>query len=215
MTEMIRPPAGQTEGLVWDAARRVAAIPGLNLERRRSRLLRTLLPHLGPAQLEHITLHCEHVARTAARLAGLMRLAAAQAERVRLIGLMHDIGKALAPDRLLGRAGPLTEDERGWLARHAAHGAGLCEVLGAPADVVESVAAHHERFDGPACPPLGARIVHVADAMVVMTTGRAYSAPRTFSAALAELRRGRGAAFDPDVVVAAHIHGASVMALAA
>ncbi len=212
---MIGPPAVETEGLVWDAARRVAAIPGLNLERRRSRLLRQLLPFLGPAQLEHITLHCEYVARTASRLAGLMRIPAAEVERTRLTGLLHDIGKAMAPDRLLARAGPLTDAERQTVSRHASQGARLCELLGAPTPIVDAVTHHHGRFDADVCPPLVARIVQVADALVVMTTGRSYSAARSFAEALAELRRGRGRAFDPDAVVAAHIHGASIMALAA
>ena len=62
---------------------------------------------------------------------------------------------------------------------------------------------------------MGARIIRVADALSVMTTGRCYSAARTYAQALVELRSGRGTEFDPDAVVAAHILGASVMALAA
>ena len=206
-------PVAETEGMVRDAARRAGAEPGLNLEQRRSRFLRRLAPHLGPVQLEHITVHCEHVARTASRLAVLMRLVPEQGERVRLVGLLHDIGKTLTPERILARAGPLSADERALLAHHAEQGATLCALMGAPAEITLAIGSHHAHPDQG--PPMASRIVRVADALVVMTTGRAYSAPRTYTAALAELRRGRGTQFDPDVVVAAHILGASVMALAA
>lgn len=204
-------PAGE----ILDIARRVGAIPDLTTEARRARFLRAVVPLLGPAQIEHITLHCEHVARTAARLAGLMRALPWEAERARLVGLLHDLGKVLIPNELLGRAGPLSEDERGRLSRHAAEGALLCECLGAPEEVVRAVALHHSRFDEAPDAPRAAHIVGVADALVVMTTGRAYSAARTYTQALAELRRQRAGQFEPGVVVAAHILGASAMALAA
>jgi len=208
---MRAPPGGLTEELVWDAARRAAPIPGL--ERRRSRLLRTLLPDLGPAQLEHIALHCEHVSRTASRIACLMRIPPIQVEQVRLAALMHDIGKALTPEPLLSRAGPLSRDEQEMLARHAMDGARLCRLLGAPEAIASAVEHHHTRHDE--SPGLPARIIAVADALVVMTTGRAYTGARPVADALAELRGGRGTLFDPNVVIAAHIHGASLMALAA
>lgn len=204
-------PAGE----ILDIARRVGAIPDLTTEARRARFLRAATPLLGPAQIEHITLHCEHVARTAARLAGLMRALPWEVERARLVGLLHDLGKALIPDEMLGRPGPLSEGERRRLSRHADEGALLCECLGAPEEVVRAVALHHCRFDEAPDAPRAAYIVGVADALVVMTTGRAYSAARTYSQALAELRRQRGGQFEPGVVVAAHILGASTMALAA
>jgi putative nucleotidyltransferase with HDIG domain len=204
-------PAGE----ILDIARRVGAIPGLTTEAKRARFLRAVAPVLGPAQIEHITLHCEHVARTAARLAGLMRALPWEVERARLVGLLHDLGKALIPDELLARSGPLNGEERARLSRHAAEGARLCECLGVPDDIARAVAMHHARFDEAPDAPRAAHIVSVADALVVMTTGRAYSVARTYSQALAELRRQRCGQFEPGVVVAAHILGASTMALAA
>jgi putative nucleotidyltransferase with HDIG domain len=198
---------------VLDAAAGIGLLPGLTLERRRARLLRAIGGLLGPAQLEHTTVHCEHVSRIGARLASLMRLPPDLVEQTRLIGLLHDIGKAMVPDELLGRAGPLRAGERSILAAHAAHGAAIARALNAPPAIVASIRAHHD--DLSPSTPVPARIVRVADALAVMTTGRPYSAARTFAEALAELRRGRGRAFDEGAVIAAHIHSASVMALAA
>ena len=72
------------------------------------------------------------------------------------------------------------------------------------------VRCSHERVDGCGYPdglrgediPLAARILHVADAFVAMTSERPYRPARDRGAALSELRRGAGTDFDPTVVAA-------------
>ena len=69
---------------------------------------------------------------------------------------------------------------------------------------------HHERFDGTGYPdrlggeeiPLGARIIHVADALDSMLTTRIYRAARPAAEALQELRRSAGTQFCPRCVTA-------------
>ena len=69
---------------------------------------------------------------------------------------------------------------------------------------------HHERFDGTGYPdqltgeeiPLGARIIHVADALDSMLTTRIYRAARPPVEALSELRRASGSQFCPRCVSA-------------
>jgi HD-GYP domain-containing protein (c-di-GMP phosphodiesterase class II) len=66
----------------------------------------------------------------------------------------------------------------------------------------------HERWDGNGYPdrlkgaaiPLPSRIVAVGDAFDAMTNRRPYSSAKTAEEALAELRRGAGAQFDPGAV---------------
>lgn len=96
--------------------------------------------------------------------------------------------------------------------RHAAIGAELCEAMGIDAAIARTVRHHHTRFDAAQPAPAAARIIAVADAMVTMTSSRPYSAARSYTDALTELRRCRGTMFDPKAVVAAHILGASSMA---
>ena len=68
----------------------------------------------------------------------------------------------------------------------------------------------HERIDGTGYPdglkgeaiPLGARIIHVADAYDSMTSKRTYRAAMTLQQALSELRAGADTQFDPDCVAA-------------
>ena len=198
------------------AARRIAEDQGILPHiQRRHRLLRQFASRLGKVQLEHIAVHCEQVARTAARLATLMRLEPDTIEHVRLAALLHDIGKLAFPEDLLAKRQGLSPRERAILSRHPRIGAAIARELGVPREVEAGVAHHHDRYDSSTVPPLPARLVCIADARTTMTSSRAYSTARTFADALAELRRGRGALFDPDGVVAAHLLGAGAMALAA
>ena len=67
---------------------------------------------------------------------------------------------------------------------------------------------HHERYDGSGYPdgligeeiPLGARIIHVADALDSMLTSRIYRPAMTEDEAFAELRDGEGTQFCPRCV---------------
>jgi len=73
---------------------------------------------------------------------------------------------------------------------------------------VPAIRHHHERFDGAGYPdglhgediPLGARIIHVADAFDSMLTTRVYRPARPANEALAELRRMAGTQFCPRCV---------------
>lgn len=87
----------------------------------------------------------------------------------------------------------------------------LLEHIDFPWKVMPVIRHHHERYDGSGVPdglrgreiPMGARIVAVVDAYVAMSAG---DPGRTISAsqALAELVRGAGHRFDPEVVEAFH-----------
>ena len=122
--------------------------------------------------------------------------------------LFHDIGKLAVPDAILLKPGPLDEVEWDLMRTHADEGARIIERLGFLHDAVPSIRHHHERFDGAGYPdgltgeeiPLGARIIHVADAADSMITTRIYRAARSTEAALHELRSGAGRQFCPRCV---------------
>jgi HD-GYP domain-containing protein (c-di-GMP phosphodiesterase class II) len=67
-------------------------------------------------------------------------------ERVRLAGVLHDVGKVGVPDDVLRKAGPL--DEREWeeMRKHCELGARLLGGAGLE-DIAAWVLAHHERPD--------------------------------------------------------------------
>src|SRR4030095_5478783 len=80
--------------------------------------------------------------------------------------------------------------------------------LGSPNDAGPAIRPHHERFDGTGYPqrlkgdeiPLGARIIHVADALDSMLTTRVYRAGLPPEKARQELRDGSGSQFCPRCV---------------
>ena len=131
----------------------------------------------------------------------------ARVSRVRLAGLLHDIGKVGIPDAILNKPGPLLDDEFALMQTHAALGA---QILEHPclADVRPWVAAHHERPGGGGYPlglagsdvPIEARILAVADAYEAMTSDRSYRSAIGTDAARAELVRCADGQFDADVV---------------
>jgi len=124
--------------------------------------------------------------------------------------LFHDIGKLAIPDAILLKPASLTEEEWELMQRHADEGARIIDRLGFLNDAVPAIRHHHERFDGTGYPdrlkgeeiPLGARIIHVADALDSMLTTRIYRAARPAAEALDELRRATGTQFCPRCVTA-------------
>ena len=84
----------------------------------------------------------------------------------------------------------------------------IIDRLGFLDDAVPAIRHHHERFDGTGYPdglagddiPLGARIIHVADALDSMLTTRIYRAARPAPEALGELGGAAGSQFCPRCV---------------
>jgi diguanylate cyclase (GGDEF)-like protein/putative nucleotidyltransferase with HDIG domain len=122
--------------------------------------------------------------------------------------LFHDIGKLAVPDAILLKPAVLTDEEWALMQRHSDEGARIIDRLGFLNDAVPSIRHHHERFDGGGYPdglkgeeiPLGARIIHVADALDSMLTTRIYRAARPAMEAMDELRRAAGTQFCPRCV---------------
>jgi len=124
--------------------------------------------------------------------------------------LFHDIGKLAIPDAILLKPASLTGQEWSLMQKHADEGARIIDRLGFLGDAVPAIKHHHERFDGAGYPdglrgediPLGARIIHVADALDSMLTNRIYRSARPAEDALEELKRAAGSQFCPRCVAA-------------
>ncbi len=153
--------------------------------------------------------HSETVGRYSELMARELGLSERRVSRVRLAGMLHDIGKVGVPDAILRKPGPLTEEELVVIRRHPELGVQILEHPSL-ADVRTWVGAHHERPDGLGYPlgisgenlPLEARIVAVADAYEAMTSDRSYRDSIGHAGARAELHRCAGSQFDRRVVKA-------------
>jgi putative nucleotidyltransferase with HDIG domain len=140
-------------------------------------------------------------------MAQAWELLPAEIEQIRYAGYLHDIGKVGVTGALLRRGRDLFEGEASELKQHPVLGAQILAPIHFLQPAAQMVAAHHERWDGLGYVeglrekqiPLGARLLAVADAYVVLT-GPEASAPLSAAAALNCLRQTAGSRFDPEVV---------------
>jgi HD-GYP domain-containing protein (c-di-GMP phosphodiesterase class II) len=116
-----------------------------------------------------------HAAATsvyAADLAREMKLDDVCAERLRMVGLLHNIGMFSLPENLLTATGRLNSIAQSRLAEHAARGEEALAAVPEFAEMASWVRWHHERPDGRGYPdklrgawiPLEAKILAVAQA---------------------------------------------------
>jgi diguanylate cyclase (GGDEF)-like protein len=175
--------------------------------RREHRLLATALARAVDAKDAGTRNHCETVSELCVLIGQALGLDADRIERLRLAGLLHDVGKIGVSDRILGKPGRLDDDEAAEMSRHVRIG----HAIVASAELEEEarwVRHHHEHFDGSGYPdglsgeeiPPESRIILVADAFEAMTADRPYRRARPVHEALEELDRLSGTQFDPACV---------------
>lgn len=148
----------------------------------------------------------EHSARVGRLAAGMGRragLSDAEVERVRIGGVLHDIGTVAIPDGILYKREPLTDGELAVVKSHPVIGFSLIRDVPAMEPYGPFVLRHHERIDGSGYPdglrgaeiPLPVQLVALADAFDAMTSSRPYRAVRndgqTLSVLEEEARRGQ------------------------
>jgi len=171
--------------------------------RHQQRLLATALARAVDAKDAGTRNHCETVSELCGRMAATLGLDDARIERLRLAGMLHDVGKIGVPDRILRKPERLTADEAATMSSHVLIG----HAIVAAAELEEEarwVLHHHEHVDGSGYPlglrggeiPLESRIILVADAFEAMTADRPYREGCLTKVALAELDRLAGAQFD-------------------
>jgi putative nucleotidyltransferase with HDIG domain len=154
--------------------------------------------------------HSQRVSAYAAALAQALGHPAATVARVRLAGLLHDVGKIGVPDAILTKPGPLDASEIAVLQQHPQVGARMLSAVPFLREVLPAVRHHHERWDGQGYPdglagsaiPPEAAILMVADAFDAMTSSRTYRPALPLAEARRRLREGSGVQFDPGVVAA-------------
>jgi len=193
-------------------------------ERERTRELSTALDQLNDAYLSTMKtlaflveakdvgtrMHLDRTNQYGLALARLIDPKLAELQEVGYGFLLHDIGKIGVSERILTKAGPLSESEWAVMRTHPLIGAQVVAPMSFLGRAVDVIRSHHERWDGGGYPrglagdaiPLPARIFSVVDAFDAMTSDRPYRRALHVEEAIEEIARSSGTQFDPEVVEA-------------
>jgi HD domain len=188
--------------LTGSLLRRVADLETLNMETI-SAFVRAI-----DARDPYTARHSEKVAAYAVQLARALGLGEHACERIRLSGLLHDIGKLGLERSILHKPGALTDAEWAQVRDHPRLSAHIIEGVTRFAAFLPGARHHHERYDGAGYPdglagaaiPLDARILAVADAFDAMTSDRSYRPALSHDEAKRRLAGDAGTQFDPHCV---------------
>ena len=154
--------------------------------------------------------HCVRVSAWGVSIAKELQMDRAMVEKIRIAGLLHDVGKVDISVEILRKAAALSQDERQSIREHAARGAELVRPIGGIlADIADAIESHHENYDGTGYKglkgediPLMARVIAVADVFDALLSDRPYRKSMGIFNALDNLVVSSGSRFDPSVVSA-------------
>jgi diguanylate cyclase (GGDEF)-like protein len=187
----------------------ILELPDVIAERRHSDALATALARAVDAKDAYTHSHCETVSELCAMIGQRLGLAPERVAKLRLAGLLHDVGKIGIIDSILQKPAALTDAEYEVMKTHTRLGHAIVSAA-ERSEEAEWILHHHERIDGRGYPdglagdaiPLESRIILVADAFEAITADRPYRAHRSQDVALAELERCAGSQFDARCVEA-------------
>ncbi len=183
--------------------------PAAPVDRQHLNVLATVLARAVDARDSATRSHCETVGELCALIGADLGLDPERLAKLRLAGLLHDVGKIGIPDNVLKKPGPLDAAEYELMKTHSRLGYSIVQATKLE-DEARFVLHHHERVDGAGYPgglagdeiPLESRIIFVADAFEATTADRPYRQAMSESDALAELAAHSGTQFDPVCVAA-------------
>jgi HD-GYP domain-containing protein (c-di-GMP phosphodiesterase class II) len=128
--------------------------------------------------------------------------------KVKMAGLIHDIGKIFVPSQLLSKPTKLLDVEMNLIRYHTTAGYEILRNVDMPWPIAEVVLQHHERISGNGYPKglqedqilLESQIIAVADVYEAMISHRPYRPALGMQAAIEELSRNRGLLYNPAAV---------------
>ena len=170
----------------------------------------TALAYALEAKDKYTSGHSQRVADISVAIAKEMGLPQESIKRIKLAGLVHDVGKIGVRESVLNKPSRLTDDEFRHIQYHPEIGEHILAPISNNEEILELVRNHHERYDGTGYPdrlkdgqiPLCARILAVSDAYEAMTSERPYREAMSDKTACTEIERCKGTQFDPEVAAA-------------
>lgn len=152
--------------------------------------------------------HSHRVSKLCESIGEILGLSEYKIKELKIVGLLHDIGKIAIDENILNKPGKLTAEEWTEIKRHSEIGYRILSTVNELSEMAEYVLAHQEKWNGTGYPkglkaeeiPLESRIIAIADAYDAMTSERTYRNKMSAEAVLAELQKNAGIQFDPELV---------------
>ncbi|HLV09032.1 MAG TPA: diguanylate cyclase, partial [Halanaerobiales bacterium] len=154
--------------------------------------------------------HIERMVKLSTMLGNHLGLSGNELENLRLLAMLHDIGKVAVDSSILNKKDSLNKEEWEEVKKHPEAGYRIVQASFELSHIAYDILCHHERWDRQGYPlqkagveiPFLARIISVVDAYDIMTHKQPYKEALSPNKALKELRKNAGSQFDPDIVEA-------------
>ena len=152
--------------------------------------------------------HSRRVANYASDIGRAMEFPPESQRTLELAALLHDVGKIMISEQILGKPGKLTDQETYIIQQHPEMGERIVGQVEFLRETKAFIRHHHERFDGLGYPdglsgeniPLEARIIFIAEVFDAIRSNSSYQEIRSLKEAIAEMQVGGGTQFDPRIL---------------
>ncbi len=200
-------PGEGISSLVRKAENRMLENKLLENRSEKSHILKALMKTLAENSSETEG-HALRMQKMAYIIGEKMGLSAADLDRLSLVAILHDLGKAIISGEILEKPGKLSPEEWEKMKQHPVTGYRIASSTEEFMHIASLILHHHEWWDGSGYPsglkgekiPLLSRIISLVDAFDVMTTGRPYKKKMSRKEAATEIQRCAGTQFDPNLV---------------
>ncbi len=150
-------------------------------------------------------MHSKRVSALCGNFATYLKAGKDEINKMRIAGLMHDIGKIGIDDKILNKQESLLDLEWEEIQRHSEIGYRILSSVNELSEIAEYVLEHQEKWDGSGYPKglkeeeisFEARMISICDSYDAMTGLRTYGKELSKEEALLEIERCAGTQFDP------------------
>jgi len=151
--------------------------------------------------------HSQRMQVLCQRIGHALGISNAMIDDLKLLAVLHDIGKIAISDALINKKDKLSDEEWKEMSRHCEIGFHITQSTLEFQNISENILSHHEKWDGSGYPnqlkgeeiPLLSRIISIVDAYDAMTNNRPYRNAFSENEAVSEIKKCAGTQFDPKI----------------